>query len=298
MRALTHALDARRLHHAYLFTGTRGVGKTTLARILAKSLNCVGPDGQGGITARRAASARPASAIDAGRFVDYIEMDAASNRGVDEMTPLLEQRRLRTDQCALQGLHDRRSAHAHESRLQRDAEDAGRAARPRQVHPRDHRSAEDPGHGAVPLPAVQPEADDAGGDPGQLADILQAEGVDVRTCRPARPRASRARQHARRAVADRPDDRVRRRQGALESVQQMLGAVDHRTSSGCSMRSSPATAKARWRSPTTWQARSLSLAQALQDLASLLHRIALAQLVPDSDADDADAPTSRAWPGP
>lgn len=91
VRALTHALEQKRLHHAYLFTGTRGVGKTTLSRILAKALNCQGADGNGDITANPCGVCAACTAIDAGRFVDYIEMDAASNRGVDEMAQLLEQ---------------------------------------------------------------------------------------------------------------------------------------------------------------------------------------------------------------
>ncbi|WP_397475328.1 DNA polymerase III subunit gamma/tau [Pusillimonas sp.] len=86
VRALTHALATQRLHHAWLFTGTRGVGKTTLSRILAKSLNC-----EHGITATPCDTCRACVEIDAGRFVDYVELDAASNRGVDEMTQLLEQ---------------------------------------------------------------------------------------------------------------------------------------------------------------------------------------------------------------
>lgn len=90
VRALTHALEQQRLHHAYLFTGTRGVGKTTLSRILAKALNCTGPDGNGGITAQPCGVCKACTEIDAGRFVDYIEMDAASNRGVDEMAQLLD----------------------------------------------------------------------------------------------------------------------------------------------------------------------------------------------------------------
>ncbi|WP_341667451.1 DNA polymerase III subunit gamma/tau [Alcaligenes sp. SDU_A2] len=86
VRALTHALSTQRLHHAWLFTGTRGVGKTTLSRILAKSLNC-----ETGITATPCGACRACTEIDAGRFVDYVELDAASNRGVEEMTQLLEQ---------------------------------------------------------------------------------------------------------------------------------------------------------------------------------------------------------------
>lgn len=86
VRALTHALESQRLHHAYLFTGTRGVGKTTLSRLLAKSLNC-----ETGITAQPCGMCEACHAIDADRFVDYIEMDAASNRGIADMLQLLEQ---------------------------------------------------------------------------------------------------------------------------------------------------------------------------------------------------------------
>ncbi len=85
LRALIHALDEDRLHHAFLFTGTRGVGKTTIARILAKSLNC-----EQGVSSHPCGECAACREIDEGRFVDLIEVDAASRTRVDETRDLLD----------------------------------------------------------------------------------------------------------------------------------------------------------------------------------------------------------------
>jgi DNA polymerase-3 subunit gamma/tau len=90
VRTLANAIERERLAHAFLMTGVRGVGKTSTARLIAKALNCIGPDGKGGPTIDPCGQCEPCTAIAEGRHIDVIEMDAASHTGVDDMRSIIE----------------------------------------------------------------------------------------------------------------------------------------------------------------------------------------------------------------
>ena len=147
---LENAIAQKRIAHGYIFSGQRGTGKTTVARILARCLNCIqGP------TATPCGECASCLEITAGNSVDVIEIDAASNRGINEMRELRENVRYPPGARPLQSLHRRRSPPDHQRSLQRAAEDSRRAARMGGFHAVHHRSAQNSGHHRLALPAVQ-----------------------------------------------------------------------------------------------------------------------------------------------
>ena len=118
-----------RLSHAYLFTGTRGTGKTTCAKILARAVNCEHPEN--GNPCNRCPSCL---GIESGRFLDVVELDAASNNGVDSVRALRDEASLFPRAGEKARVHRRRSAYALDARVQCAAQDIGRAARASDVH--------------------------------------------------------------------------------------------------------------------------------------------------------------------
>ena len=286
VRALTHALRTGRLHHAYLFTGTRGVGKTTLSRILAKSLNCVGPDGQGGITAEPCGQCEPCRAIDAGRFVDYVEMDAASNRGVDEMAQLLEQAvyapsNARFKVYMIDEVH-MLTNHAFNAMLKTLEEPP--------EHVKFILATTDPQK--IPVTVLSRclqfnlKQMPPGHIVGHLENILGQEGVTFE--QPALRLLAQGAHGSMRDALSLTDQAIAYAAGAvtLDAVQGMLGALDQ----SYLVRLLDALANQDGADlmavADEMASRSLSYNGALQDLGTLLHRIALAQTVPTALPDD------------
>ena len=284
VRALTNALDQQRLHHAWLFTGTRGVGKTTLSRILAKCLNCIGPRGDGGITSKPCGVCPPCVEIDAGRFVDYIELDAASNRGVDEMTQLLEQAvyspaNARFKVYMIDEVH-MLSNHAFNAMLKTLEEPP--------EHVKFILATTDPQK--VPVTVLSrclqfnlkqmPVADIT----RHLAHVLAEEGIAFE--RGALLPLARAAAGSMRDALSLTDQAIAYSAGQVteETVRGMLGALDQ------TYLVRVLDALADGDGPTLMSvvdeiaARSLSFGNALQDLAALLHRIALMQMMPTQSA--------------
>jgi len=281
VRALTHALEQQRLHHAYLFTGTRGVGKTTLSRILAKSLNC-----ETGITAHPCGSCEACSAIDAGRFVDYIEMDAASNRGVDEMAQLLEQAvyapsNARFKVYMIDEVH-MLTNHAFNAMLKTLEEPP--------EHVKFILATTDPQK--IPVTVLSRclqfnlKQMPPGHIVGHLENILGQEDIEFDA--PALRLLAQGAHGSMRDALSLTDQAIAYAAGkvTLEAVQGMLGALDQsyliRVLDALAAKDGAALLAVADEMAT----RSLSYNAALQDLATLLHRIALAQTVPAALADD------------
>jgi DNA polymerase-3 subunit gamma/tau len=285
VRALTNALTQNRLHHAYLLTGTRGVGKTTLARVMAKALNC-----ETGVTAAPCGVCAACMEIDSGRFVDLIELDAASNTQVDNMRELLENAlyaptRARFKVYIIDEVHmlSRSAFNAMLKTLEEPPE-----------HVKFVLATTDPQK--VPVTVLSrclqfnlkqiPQAQIR----DQLARVLAQEGVQADTA--ALGLIARAAQGSMRDALSLLDQAIAHGGGRVDdaSVRAMLGAVDRQYLFALLDALQRQDGQALLQVADQMQARALSLETALQELATLLHRIALVQVVPEAlDADEPDA---------
>ncbi|HEX6734209.1 MAG TPA: DNA polymerase III subunit gamma/tau [Azonexus sp.] len=281
VRALTHALSEQRLHHAYLFTGTRGVGKTTIARILAKSLNC-----ESGITATPCGTCSACQEIDGGRFVDLLEVDAATNTRVDEMRQLLENAvyaptRGRFKVYVIDEVHmlSNSAFNAMLKTLEEPPE-----------HVKFILATTDPQKIPVtvlsrclqfnlkqmPAPAIS----------SHLAHILQAEGVSYEA--PALALIARSAAGSMRDALSLLDQAIAHGAGTVEEAQvrAMLGTVDQDYLFALLEALAAGDASAMLAVAADLGMRSLSFAAALQELATLLTRVQIAQCVPAAIDDE------------
>src|SRR3989304_4579254 len=275
VRALTHALEQNRLHHAYLFTGTRGVGKTTIARILAKSLNC-----ETGISAKPCGRCSACVEIDSGRFVDLIEVDAATNTKVDEMRQLLENAvyaptRGRFKVYGIDEVH-MLSTSAFNAMLKTLEEPP--------EHIKFVLATTDPQK--IPVPVLSrclpfnlkqmPAASLA----AHLARVLGEEKIKGEP--PALRLIAAAARGSMRDALSLLDQALSYCAGELTeaSVRAMLGTVDDGFLFAIVQALAQGDARAALAVADDMESRNLSFDAALQDLATLLHRVALAQTVP------------------
>ncbi len=283
VRALTHALDQQRLHHAYLFTGTRGVGKTTIARILAKALNC-----ETGITSTPCGTCSSCLEIDSGRFVDLIEVDAATNTKVDEMRQLLENAtyaptRGRFKVYVIDEVH-MLSTSAFNAMLKTLEEPP--------EHIKFILATTDPQK--IPVTVLSRclqfnlKQMPMGHIVEHLARILEAEKVAFEP--PALRHIAKGAAGSMRDALSLLDQAIAHGAGSIEEagVRDMLGTVgeDHLFAlldglAARDLRAMLAVAE-------QMDARSLSFDSALQELATQLHRIALVQLAPEALVDEAE----------
>ncbi|WP_150427391.1 DNA polymerase III subunit gamma/tau [Dechloromonas sp. CZR5] len=281
VRALSHALAEQRLHHAYLFTGTRGVGKTTIARILAKSLNC-----ETGITATPCGQCSACQEIDSGRFVDLLEVDAATNTRVDEMRQLLENAvyaptRGRFKVYVIDEVHmlSNSAFNAMLKTLEEPPE-----------HVKFILATTDPQKIPVTvlsrclqfnlkqMPAVAIT--------GHLAHILQAEGVPYDM--PALALVARSAAGSMRDALSLLDQAIAHGAGKVEEAQVrgMLGTVDQDFLLAILEALHAGEAGVLLQVATDMGVRSLSFAAALQELGALLTRMQIVQCVPSAIDDD------------